>query len=607
MSAPGPNVENVIPARVPAPAFPAGLQAVQGTLDELGTPLADVTFVVLDLETTGGPAAGAGITEIGAVKVRGGELLGEFQTLVDPGSAVPPFISLLTGITDAMLVGAPPLDAVLPVFLEFTRGTVLVAHNAPYDISFLRAACRRTGRGWPAAVVLDTAHLARHVVGRDEVRNHRLATLARLFGSPTTPNHRALIDARATVDVLHGLIARVGHLGVTTLEELRSYTARVPEQTRRKRHLADGLPSAPGVYIFRDESGRVLYVGVSNDIRSRVRSYFTSAEQRRRIPEMLRLAATVTPVPCATRLEARVRELRLIAEHAPAYNRRSRHPQRAPWVKLTVEPFPRLAVVREVRDDGATYLGPFGSTETAGLAVAALHQAFPLRQCSGRLPSRPRAEAAACLLADLGRCGAPCVGGQDVPGYAVAAAAARAAIQHDPRDVVAAPLARAADLATRRLFEDAATQRDRLLAFLHAAARTQRLAPLAAIPELLAARRPERGGWELVLVRRGRLVATTASPPRADPRPYIAALHDVAEVIPAGPLPAAHPEETELVLGWLEQPGVRLVEMDGEWSCPVSGAGAGARLLTPPDYPNPGALPRAWSYRDRAEHSITEA
>jgi len=587
-------VTSVIPAAAPVPVGQAGARAVQPTLDELGTPLFEVTFVVLDLETTGGSPADAGITEIGAVKVRGGRLLGEFQTLVHPGSPIPPFISVLTGITDVMVAGAPPLEAVLPAFLEFARGSVLVAHNAPFDISFLQAACRRTGHGWPGPVVLDTAHLARHVVSRDEVMNHRLATLARHFHSPTTPNHRALIDARATVDVLHGLIARVGRLGVTSLEELRRFTSRVPEQTRRKRTLADDLPHAPGVYVFRDEDARVLYVGVSRDIRTRVRSYFTAAEQRRRIGEMLRLAATVTPVVCATPLEARVRELRLIAEHAPPYNRRSRHPDRAPYVKLTVEPFPRLSLVREMRDDGATYLGPFGTAAQAALAVAALHEAFPLRQCAGRLPARPRPGAGACLLADLGRCGAPCTGGQDVEGYAAAVEAARQAIQADPQHVVAAALGRAARLVRGQQFEDAAVQRDRLLAFLNAAARTQRLAPLAAAAELLAARRPDRGGWELVLVRRGRLVGTTTSPQGADPRPYITALRSTAEALPPGPdrVAAAHPAETELVLNWLEQPGVRLVELDGEWSCPVRGAGAGSRLLAQGIGGMPGQIPQ---------------
>jgi DNA polymerase-3 subunit epsilon len=564
---------------------PGQCAGIQATLDELGTPLIDVTFVVVDLETTGGSPADSSITEIGAVKVRGGQILGEFQSLVDPGRPMPPFIALLTGITDAMLAGAPKLTAALPTFLEFARGSVLVAHNAGFDIGFLRAGCEQTGHEWPKPTVIDTVHLARHAVSRDEVRNHKLATLAQLFGAATVPNHRALADARATVDVLHGLIGRLGNLGVRSLEELRAYTSRVPEATRRRRHLADDLPHAPGVYIFRDERGRALYVGTSVDIRTRVRSYFTAAEQRPRMGEMVRLAARVDPVVCATPLEARVRELRLIAEHSPAYNRRSRHPDSQPWVKLTVEPFPRLSVVREVRDDGATYLGPFGSVEQATLAVAAMHEAVPLRQCSRRLPRRPAAGASACLLADLGRCGAPCTGGQSVDGYAELVESARQAMTANARQVIDAGLQRAARLAGQQRFEDAALHRDRLFAFVRAAARTQRLAPLARIGELMAARRGERGGWELVLVRHGRLAGTALSAHGADPRPHIEALRDSGDVaLPApAPLPAAHPAETEQVLGWLEQPGVRLVDLDGTWACPVQGAGSvSARLDVQP-------------------------
>ncbi|HQV90555.1 MAG TPA: exonuclease domain-containing protein, partial [Phycicoccus sp.] len=243
---------------------------VQGTLDDLGTPLAGVTFVVVDLETTGGSPAECGITEIGAVKVRGGEVLGEFQTLVHPGHPIPAFIQVLTGITDAMVSTAPRLAPALSSFLEFASGAVLVAHNAGFDISFLKAAAKQTGHDWPGFPVLDTVHLARQLVTRDEAPNHRLASLARLFASPTTPDHRALHDARATVDVLHGLIGRVGSLGVHSLEELTAYSRRVPAATRRKRHLADGLPDAPGVYVFKDEHGQALYVGTSVSIRSRV-------------------------------------------------------------------------------------------------------------------------------------------------------------------------------------------------------------------------------------------------------------------------------------------------------------------------------------------------
>lgn len=558
--------------------------AVQISLDELGTPLREVTFVVVDLETTGGSPGEDSITEIGAVKVRAGEVVGEFQTLVRPQAPIPAFISVLTGITDAMVASAPALDPALAAFLEFSRSAVLVAHNASFDVSFLRTACERTGRAWPAPTVVDTVTLARGVVHRDESRDHKLASLARLFRSPVAPDHRALTDARATVHVLHGLLERLGPLGVTSLEELASYSTRVPESTRRKRHLADDLPNAPGVYLFTDGRGRALYVGTSRDIRSRVRSYFTSTERRGRMAEMIAIAESVTPVVCATVLEARVRELRLIAEHNPPYNRRSRFPDRLAWVKLTDEPYPRLSVVRGVLGDGATYLGPFGSRRQADAAVAALHTAFPLRQCTARLPRVPSPDARACILAEIGRCGAPCVGGTDPGTYADVARAARQAVTDDPGPVVRHLLERVGAASAAQRYEDAAVHRDRLLALVRAAGRTQRLAPVSTTRHLVAAHATPEQGWELVLVRYGRLAATTVTPPGADPWPYLDALRSVAEMPdpPPPPMPAAHPEETEQVLRWLEQPGVRLVELDGEWDCPVRGAAGHLERLERP-------------------------
>ena len=549
---------------------------MQATIDELGTPLRDVTFVVVDLETTGGAAEDCGITEIGAVKVRGGEVLGEFQTLVNPGAPIPPLVAVLTGITDRLVAGAPRMAAALPGVprVRPRRGARRPQRALRHRVPARRV--RPHGLPWPDPAVLDTARLARHVVAGDEVRNHKLGTLAAFFRSPVTPDHRALTDARATVHVLHALMERVGNLGVQSLEELAAYSSRVPPSTRRKRGLADDLPHAPGVYLFLDERGRALYVGRSVDIRSQGAQLFHGGERRTRMTEMVSLAAAVQPVVCATPLEAAVRELRLIAEHSPPYNRRSRFPDRAPWVKLTAEPYPRLSVVRQVRPDGGTYIGPFGGAEQAGLAVAALHEAFRLRQCAARLPRTPSPGARACLLAEIGRCGAPCVGRQDEAEYARITADVRAAMAGDAREVVAALLARAQTLGAAQRFEEGAVARDRLLAFLRAADRAQRLAPLAATSELIAARRGEAGGWELVLVRHGRLAGTAVSPPAADPRPVIDALRAAGEHVKAAaaPMPAAHPEETEEVLKWLEQPGVRLVDLDGVWAVPLHGARA---------------------------------
>ncbi len=548
------------------------MRMVQGTLDDLGTPLSDVTFVVVDLETTGGSPSECGITEIGAVKVRGGEVLGEFQTFVNPGESIPAFITVLTGITDAMVRDAPRVEPALIAFLEFAAGSVLVAHNAGFDISFLKAACARADRDWPRFPVVDTVHLARQLVSRDEVPNHRLGSLARLFGATTVPDHRALHDARATVDVLHGLIARVGSLGVHSLEELKGYSSRVPTATRRKRHLADHLPEAPGVYLFKDGEGRVLYVGTSVSIRTRVRSYFTASEQRRRMAEMVRIAESVTPIVCATPLEAEVRELRLIKEHKPRYNRRSRHPERAWWVKLTVEPFPRLSIVRDVAGDDARYIGPFASRGSADDAVAGVHEILPLRQCLERLSvTRMRS---ACALADMGRCGAPCNGTQSVDEYAEVVAEAVELLTGDARPAVSTWRDRMDHLAEQQRFEDAGVVRDRMISLVRGASRAQRLDPLARTAELVAARRSETGGWEVMCIRFGRLAGSTLSPRGADPMPYVEALRASAEVVPA-PLPpstAATPEESEKVLRWLDAPGVRIVDIVGTWTCPVGGA-----------------------------------
>jgi DNA polymerase-3 subunit epsilon len=546
---------------------------MQMSFDELGRPLRDITFCVVDLETTGGSAErGSMITEIGAVKVRGGEVLGEFQTLVNPRAEIPAFIAVLTGITNSMVATAPPIDSALPAFLEFAQGCVLVAHNAPFDIGFLRHFALQQGRPWPAFEVVDTAKLARRVVTRDDAPNCKLSSLAVAFGAATTPNHRALSDARATVDVLHGLMERLGGLGVHTLEELQTFSSRVSPAIRRKRHLAEHLPHSPGVYLFEDDQGRVLYVGTSRDLRTRVRSYFTASESRSRMGEMVNLATRVTGIECATPLEARVRELRLIAAHEPRYNKRSRNPSKVTWLKLTVEPWPRLSLVRKVLDDGADYLGPFSSRRTAEKCLSALHEAFPIRQCTDRLPLVPARTP--CVLAQMGRCVSPCDGSVDVDSYAALVAQVRGDLLRGADTVVEVLTSRMGRLAADERYEEASVHRDRLSAFVRAASRTQRLGSLSSCAELVAARREDDRRWAVHVVRNGRLAASGIIPAEAHAGLWVTQLRESAETVLGGPgpTPSATAEESEQILRWLEQPGVRLVHVEGEWSCPVRGA-----------------------------------
>lgn len=547
----------------------------QPTLDDLGTPLSQATFCVVDLETTGsGPDAG--ITEFGAVKVRGGQVVGEFATLVNPGTHIPPLIAVLTGITNQMVAQAPSVDQVLPSFLEFAAGCVLVAHNARFDIGFLRRACEKTQHRWPNPVVVDTVALARQALLRDEVPNCKLQTLARHFKSATQPNHRALSDARATVDVLHGLLERVGNLGVLSVEDLKEFEHRVSPQRRAKRVWAHGLPASPGVYTFHaqrpGQEPQVLYVGKSTNIARRVRSYFTSSETRPRIDEMVRVATGVDAVVCATDLEAEIRELRMIAAHRPRYNRRSRRQDKVWWVKLTDDAWPRLSIVPRLGEDQLTHWGPFSSKQAATEACQVLYEAYSIRQCTQRIGLN--GSATTCALGELGRCLAPCTGA-DRAAYARVVDELRSGLTTDVRPTLAAVGRRIARLSAQQRYEEAQVMTDRLRGYTAATWRWHRLVGLGRCPQIIAAKwvpaPAPAPGWQIHVIRYGRLAAAATAPPGSPPRQVAADAERLAETVLPAPhgLPACSIEEAERIAAWLERPGVRLMAIEGDWSMPL--------------------------------------
>ncbi len=544
---------------------------------EVEIPLRETTFVVVDLETTGGrskPGPDGGrdaITEIGAVKVRGGEIIGEFATLVDPQRSIPPQIVELTGITTAMVRDAPTISAVLPMFLEFARGAVLVAHNAGFDIGFLRAAAEQCSTPWPRPPVLCTVRLARRVLSREEAPSVRLAALAKLVGASTTPTHRALDDARATVDVLHALIERVGNQGVSTYGDLRSYLPNVSNAQRGKRVLARDLPRRPGVYLFRGPGAEVLYIGTATDLRRRVSQYFTGADPRGRMKEMVALAETVDHVECAHALEAGVRELRLLAAHAPPYNRRSRFPQRWWWVTLTDEAFPRLAAVRGPRHDRA--VGPFRS-RTDAIDTANLIARFTgVRTCTARIGRRGE-HGPACPPREVAPC--PAAPGVSAAEYAEAPRRAADLIDGLDNSALAAAVERIAELASRTHFESAARLRDHTADAVDVLWRGQRLRTVAAVAELVAAAPDGAGGWLLAIVRHGQLAAAGCAKRGVPPMPVVEALRSGAQVVLPQPAPlgGALVEETSLITRWLTQPGVRIVCTTEGFASPRHSAGS---------------------------------
>ena len=557
----------------PSPQPSADLTRADLTIADIGQPLSQTTFVVVDLETAGGKPADAGITEIGAVKVRGGEVIGEFRTFCAPGVSIPAFISILTGITDHHVVGAPNVGAAVREFLAFANfesgdGPVLVAHNSPFDVGFLKSACIKFDIEWPKPPILDTVVLARKILRKDEVRNRKLATLAHYFSAPVSPTHRALDDARATVSVLHGLIERVGNLGVHDLEGLQTFNGPATEKRRRKRYLADGLPSQPGVYVFYDGNNRPLYVGTSTNIRKRVMSYFTAAETRRRMTSMVELAQRVDAHVCATPLEATIRELRIINELRPTYNHRSRNPEKTTWVTMTNERFPRLSLSRQstLPDSQRTSIGPFRNGVSAELAIHAIHHATDLRQCKERITSKT--SISPCVLHEMKRCIAPCMTGGETVGYEEIVADATAILNGESSAVSTKIMERILDLVQEEKFEDAAIARDRMHALEDGVYRSSRLREITAIPLVIAAQQNSIGGWDIHAFSHGRFAAGIVAPPGIDPKPYVLNLKDSIPTDIRLPTLVA---EIELILKWLGDGHTRLVEIsEGHtWMHPI--------------------------------------
>jgi DNA polymerase III subunit epsilon len=552
------------------------VRAVQQSLEELGTPLVEVEFAVLDLETTGGSPATDRITEVGVVKVRGGEVTGTFHALVNPLRPIPPMISALTGISDAMVANEEPIEVVLPCLLEFLGDAVLVAHNASFDTRFLQAALQAHAYPRLESSVVCTARLARVLLPRDEVPNVKLATLARYLRAGTQPCHRAFTDAKATVDVLHALLERAAGFGVLALNDLLTFPKIRTQQRHsyRKTRLADELPRAPGVYLFRGRNNEVLYVGkAGKDLRSRVRSYF-SGDGRAKVEELLDALATIDHIVCVNDLEASIREIRLIQRYRPYYNRRSRDPERYYcYLKLTRERWPRLSIVRKLMDDGAHYLGPFTSAAQAELVKDAIEDALPLRRCTQAIGARKRSSP--CVLLELGRCPGPCTGEADADQYAeYVAALTRCLDGGDPEPLLATLREKMDRYAAEQRYEQAAVTRDRLEALRRALDDRRRMATICAAGDLVLAT-PHPCGREVTVLRHGQLVSVTVMPasdairfpidvPEQDPQPI------------AGPPPRHIADELRLVARWLDQVAgeAEVVAVSGTLAGPAIGGAA---------------------------------
>jgi DNA polymerase-3 subunit epsilon len=369
-----------------------------------------------------------------------------------------------------------------------------------------------------------------------------------------TPTHRALDDARATAHVFFELLERAGTIGATDLDDLmRLPTARGAPHYGKLR-LTEGLPRTPGVYLFHDRTGEVIYVGKAKNLRSRVRSYFYG-DRRRRVTQMMRDLTRVEHRVCPTEIEASITELRLINAHRPRYNRRSRPPKSTHWVRLTDEPFPRLVVARTQGLPALAYLGPFRRRRTAEQVVHALWDASPIRRCAGRPGSHPT-----CPHAQIGVAMCPGDGTLDPHRYTAAVTELLHGLEHEPQRLLDPLAARMALLAEHRRFEEAAELRDRCGGLARALETRRAWTALTAAGLVWA----EDGTGTSLMIDSGRFAAAWTHP---DPPPLTPVVADITALPTPATTTAA--EELWLLWRWLDRPGVRSVDSTAPLAYPL--------------------------------------
>jgi DNA polymerase III subunit epsilon len=386
--------------------------------ERLKVALDEAEFVVVDLETTGGAPGPGAIIEIGAWRMVGRRMTESFQSLVRPQGLIPRFVMNLTSITNDMVRAAPPIERVLPAFREFLGDRVMVAHNAGFDYSFLDFEFRRIFGIGIDNPVLCTIRMSRRFM--PSLRRRRLDLLASHFGLSLEGRHRGLGDARMTAELLSIFIDIANKMGITRLDRLLDDHQRGAAGRRIERHVPpeviNAMPSAPGVYIMRNERGDILYVGKARRLKERLSSYFNSgvsAKTAELISHVHQIETRVT----RSSLEAALDESRLIRELKPPYNRMLKSAAPAYFIRFDMmDEFPRLVVSQKMTAKrGVTQLGPFLGLRSLDHSVRALSRILGLRTCAGKLA--PHEDFSPCMYGQMGHCTAPCNLSIDEAGY----------------------------------------------------------------------------------------------------------------------------------------------------------------------------------------------
>ena len=387
----------------------------------LRIPLDAASYVVVDLETTGGRPGPGTIIEVGAYRMIGRRITESFQSLIRPRAPIPPFVTRLTSISNAMVAEAPPIEAVLPAFRRFLGDAVMVAHNAAFDFGFLDFEFRRLFGLGILNPVLCTLRLSRRML--PSVKRRRLDALAEHFGLSTEGRHRGLGDARMAAELLSIFLEMAAGMGVARLDRLLDLHGRTPAGRRLERHVAPeviaALPQAPGVYLMRNERGELLYIGKARRLRDRVGSYFNGGMgTKAKVADLVSHVHAIEIRPARSTLEAALTEAAMIRELKPPYNRMLKNGPHAWFLKMDLsDRFPKIvASTKMTTRRGVMHLGPFVGRGNLDRSIRVLSKLLGLRVCGGRI--EPDVDFTPCIYGQMGHCAMPCNATVDEDEYA---------------------------------------------------------------------------------------------------------------------------------------------------------------------------------------------
>lgn len=380
------------------------------------TNLSDLTFTVVDIETTGSKPLFHHIIEIGIVQIHKGEIIDTYETFINPGHPIPPAITMITGITDNDVEHAPLFPDIIDNILPYLNKGIFVAHNVAFDYNFIQKSLFRSGVNWHAPK-LCTVQLSRKLL--PHLPKHNLDAIAQHFHINIERRHRALNDAKATSIALTKMCQILIDNGLNAFSTLTKFAKRTEsDKFKNLKPVINSLPYAPGVYLMKNKDGHIIYVGKSKCLHNRVRSYFYETENKsKKIQRLIEEVHSIDHIQTGSELSAMLLESQKIKEHLPVFNTMIRNYRAYPFLKFTNEPFTRIILSREVKPDGATYYGPFKSTLEVKKLIDQLQKTFGIRTCKAKLNSKKPKTFKACLDVELGNCSGACTGKMSVIEY----------------------------------------------------------------------------------------------------------------------------------------------------------------------------------------------